>query len=85
MTIHLPPIGVRSVALRGDELPLSFDIKESSMKKQIKKLTLNRETLRSLTEGQLTMVEGAASSPQYSRCINNSCGIACTVDTCIDC
>lgn len=55
------------------------------MKKQIKKLTLNRETLRSLTEGQLTVVEGAASSPQYSRCINNSCGIACTVDTCIDC
>lgn len=55
------------------------------MKKQIKKLSLHRETLRSLTEEQLLKVEGAASSPQYSRCINNSCGIACTVDTCIEC
>lgn len=56
------------------------------MKKQIKKLSLNRETLRSLTETDLSAADGGKDkSLQYSRCINNSCGIACTVDTCIEC
>lgn len=50
------------------------------MKKNgLRKLTLNRETLRTLADEQATGVNGAAidTSLQYSRC--PSCGIACTV------
>jgi hypothetical protein len=55
------------------------------MKKQVKKLALNRETLRSLTDRQMVEAAGARPSKEYSRCINTSCGIACTIDTCIEC
>lgn len=50
------------------------------------KLTLNRETLRSLEENQMLRVEGAAGETKkdcytrYTYC--GSCGIACTA---IDC
>ena len=49
------------------------------------KLTLNRETLRSLEENQMLRVEGAGETKkdcntQYTYC--GSCGIACTA---IDC
>lgn len=55
------------------------------MKKESRKLTLNRETLRALDEDWLRNVAGQAIvSTQYSRC-NQSCGIACTVITCRDC
>ena len=50
------------------------------MKKQIKKLTLNRETLRDLDENRLHEVAGGVPSHKYTNC--GSCGIACTV---IDC
>lgn len=51
------------------------------MKKQIKKLSLHRETLRSLTETELNAADGAVDpSIRYSRCINTSCGIACSID-----
>ena len=49
--------------------------------KKNKKLTLHRETLRLLADEPLTQAGGAALSFQYSRCINNSCGIACTYNT----
>lgn len=49
------------------------------MKKAPRKLTLSRETLRSLTDEQAADVNGGAiTSTQYSRC-DQSCGIACTV------
>ena len=48
-------------------------------KNSSRKLTLSRETLRSLTDEQAGAAEGGAIlSTQYSRC-NQSCGIACTV------
>jgi len=54
-------------------------------KKDLKKLTLSRETLRTLDEDWLRDVAGEAIvSTQYSRC-NQSCGIACTVITCRNC
>lgn len=49
------------------------------MKKNVTKLTLNRETLRVLADEPLTVAGGV--SLQYSRCENNSCGIACTYNT----
>ena len=52
------------------------------MKKKVafKKLTLNRETLRQLTEEQMNGVAGQAiiTKGGYSQC-DNSCGIMCTV------
>jgi hypothetical protein len=48
------------------------------MKKTVKKLSLSRETLRSLDEELVNAEGGAFVSGQYSRC-NQSCGIACTV------
>lgn len=49
------------------------------MKKTSRKLALNKETLRALTDEQAGAAEGGAIlSTQYSRC-NQSCGIACTV------
>jgi natural product precursor len=49
------------------------------VKKNTTKLTLSKETLRSLDEKQVNdVVGGIDKSLQYSRCINNSCGIACT-------
>ena len=51
------------------------------MKKNVTKLTLNRETLRVLADEPLTVAGGPDQSLQYSRCINNSCGIACTYNT----
>jgi hypothetical protein len=54
-----------------------------TVKKTIKKLTLNRETLRNLNEEQLENVGGAADkSKQYSACPDLSCGIACTYINC---
>jgi pentose-5-phosphate-3-epimerase len=50
------------------------------MKKSLKKLTLAKETLRSLDESQVIDVVGGVKSKNYSDC--GSCGIACTV---IDC
>ena len=50
------------------------------MKKQVKKLTLNRETLRDLDENRMSEVAGGDPSRKYTNC--GSCGIACTV---IDC
>lgn len=50
------------------------------MRKSIKKLTLAKETLRSLDENQIVDVVGGVKSKRYSDC--GSCGIACTV---IDC
>lgn len=51
-------------------------------KSNLRKLTLSRETLRRLSEGQIRDAAGQAidQSLQYSRC--NTCGIACTVITC---
>ena len=44
-----------------------------------RKLTLSRETLRSLTDEQAAGANGGIdTSLQYSRC-PDSCGIACTV------
>jgi hypothetical protein len=54
-----------------------------TVKKTIKKLTLNRETLRNLNEEQLENVGGAADkSKQYSACPDLSCGFACTAINC---
>jgi hypothetical protein len=50
------------------------------MKKQIKKLTLNKETLRDLEENR--MREVAAGAPPLNSHFH-TCGIACTVDTCV--
>ena len=58
-------------------------------KSRVQKLTLNKETLRSLDESRMSAVAGAATlqgcntrTPdcftQYTYC--GSCGIACTVD-----
>ena len=58
-------------------------------KNRVNKLTLNKETLRSLDENRMANVAGAATlmgcatrTPdcytQYTYC--GSCGIACTVD-----
>lgn len=47
------------------------------MKKSLKKLTLAKETLRSLDEKQIAGAVGGASK-NYSDC--GSCGIACTVN-----
>lgn len=55
-------------------------------KNKMSKLSLNRETLRSLEESQMLRVDGGAGETkkdcytQYTYC--GSCGIACTV---IDC
>ena len=51
------------------------------MKKSVKKLSLSKETLRSLDEAMAREAVGGAPSFQYSRC-DVSCGIACTVLTC---
>ena len=50
------------------------------MKKTPKKLTLGKETLRSLSEAQVAEVAGGVPSRKYSDC--GSCGIACTVIGC---
>jgi hypothetical protein len=55
---------------------------EVTVKKSIKKLALNKETLRNLNEDQLNEVAGAKRSDVYSECPDKSCGIACTY---IDC
>ena len=57
------------------------------MKKNLKKLNLNKETVRSLTEDQVFGVAGQAIDPslQYSRCPDRSCGIACTYISCRVC
>ena len=58
-------------------------------KNRVNKLTLNKETLRSLDESRMPEVAGAATQgacatktpdcyTQYTYC--GSCGIACTVD-----
>lgn len=53
------------------------------MKKNFKKLTLAKETLRSLDAKQIAdVVGGVNTSLQYSRCPDKSCGIACTVINC---
>jgi hypothetical protein len=51
-----------------------------TVKKSIKKLALNKETLRNLNEDQLNEAAGGKKSDVYSECINKSCGIACTVE-----
>jgi hypothetical protein len=56
-------------------------VKEKAMKKSMKKLSLSKETLRSLDEAMAREAVGAAPSFEYSRC-DVSCGIACTVLTC---
>lgn len=55
------------------------------MKKTVKKLSLNRETLRNLNEEQLENIDGGAvvKSKQYSECPDLSCGIACTYINCV--
>jgi natural product precursor len=59
---------------------------EVSVKKSMKKLVLNKETLRNLNEEQLNDVAGGARSVQYSRCPDLSCGIGCTFNgTCGTC
>jgi hypothetical protein len=50
------------------------------MKKALKKLTLAKETLRSLDEKQIAGALGGATSKNYSDC--GSCGIACTAINC---
>jgi len=50
------------------------------VKKTIKKLALNRETLRNLADNQLNEVAGAKRSDVYSECPDKSCGIACTIE-----
>lgn len=50
------------------------------MKKSIKKLALNKETLRNLNESLLNEVAGAKKSDVYSECPDKSCGIACTIE-----
>jgi hypothetical protein len=58
-------------------------------KNRVQKLTLNKETLRSLDESRMSGVAGAKTfnvcntneatcNTQYTNC--GSCGIACTVD-----
>jgi hypothetical protein len=49
------------------------------MKKSIKKLTLAKETLRSLTDTEVGNVAGGNNSKVYSECPDKSCGIACTL------
>ena len=49
-------------------------------KTEIKKLTLSKETLRSLREDALQEAVAAAPSFYYSRC--DTCGIACTQVVC---
>lgn len=51
-------------------------------KTTLKKLTLHKETLRSLDEKSLHVAGGAPTpkSARYSEC--DSCGIVCTVLTC---
>lgn len=50
------------------------------MKKSLRKLTLAKETLRSLDENQIIDVVGGVKSKNYSDC--GSCGIACTAINC---
>jgi len=50
------------------------------MKKTLKKLSLNKETLRNLNEEQLNEVAGGKRSVVYSECPDKSCGIACTLE-----
>lgn len=50
------------------------------MKKTIKKLALNKETLRNLNDTQLDVVAGGKPSLVYSECPDKSCGIACTLE-----
>ena len=52
-------------------------------KRTVKRLTLNRETLRSLDENNLRVAAGGAPPPKsavWSEC--ETCGIACTIITC---
>ncbi|HKI05810.1 MAG TPA: class I lanthipeptide [Thermoanaerobaculia bacterium] len=51
------------------------------MKKTLKKLALNKETLRSLNDEQVAEAAGGQPSIQYSRCPELSCGIGCTFNT----
>ncbi|MFL6195192.1 MAG: class I lanthipeptide [Thermoanaerobaculia bacterium] len=56
------------------------------MKKDLKtlasrKLTLTKETLRNLEDSKLEAVAGGDPSRKYTNC--GSCGIACTIDTCV--
>jgi natural product precursor len=51
------------------------------VKKTLKKLNLNKETLRNLNEEQLNEVAGGEKSKQYSQCPELSCGIGCTFNT----
>ena len=72
----------RSFFLAGDVFPLTERYGGPTVKKTIKKLTLNRETLRNLNEEQLQDIAGGGKSKQYSECPDLSCGFACTA---IDC
>lgn len=49
------------------------------MKKSLKKLTLNRETLRALEEGAIQAAVGGVSA----RTCGSPCSAACTVDPCV--
>jgi hypothetical protein len=49
------------------------------MKKRLKKLTLNRETLRVLEEGAIQAVVGGVSA----RTCGSPCSATCTVDPCV--
>jgi hypothetical protein len=50
-------------------------------KNNLKKLTLSKETVRSLDAGKLAEVAGGDPSNKYTNC--GSCGIACTAISCI--
>jgi hypothetical protein len=47
------------------------------MKRNVKKIALNRETLRSLDAQELTNVEGAATIPCYPQTYGPSCRGTC--------
>ncbi|HKI03571.1 MAG TPA: hypothetical protein VKK31_16455 [Thermoanaerobaculia bacterium] len=49
------------------------------MKKRLKKLTLNRETLRTLEEGAIQAAVGGVSA----RTCGSPCSATCTVDPCV--
>ena len=54
------------------------------MKKRMKKIRLNRETLRHLQEGNLEKVAGG-NTPLCTRAINCSASPTCPVSICILC
>jgi len=43
--------------------------------KPVKRLTLNRETLRSLADGELRKIAGRAPSENYTQCLTDRCSI----------